>query len=172
MPSCFAAAIGRPRYFHPYHRLWNRCTGASNRPSTHTGSSIPGACILIFEEQIDANLFALGAASTRPLRIAFQSPCSLQHGQKLGGVTESLLCRLGFQLIPVAEAHLCCGSAGTYSILQRRLARQLLKHKINNLEAGHPDLIATANIGCYSFLQQEAHVPVKHWIELLDTSVT
>ncbi len=114
------------------------------------------------------DLSALSAPSQRPLRIAFQSPCSLQHGQKLGGVTESILCRLGFQLIPVAEAHLCCGSAGTYSILQRRLARQLLKNKIKSLEAGHPDLIATANIGCYSFLQQEAHVPVKHWIELLD----
>lgn len=114
------------------------------------------------------DLSALSAASVKSLRIAFQSPCSLQHGQKLGGMTESLLCRLGFQLTPVAEAHLCCGSAGTYSLLQRGLARQLLKNKIRCLEAGHPDLIATANIGCYSFLQQDAHVPVKHWIELLD----
>ena len=116
------------------------------------------------------DLSALSFASTKSLRIAFQSPCSLQHGQKLGGVAESLLCRLGFQLTPVAEAHLCCGSAGTYSILQRRLARQLLKDRVRNLEAGDPDLIATANIGCYSFLQQEAQVPVKHWIELLDAS--
>jgi glycolate oxidase iron-sulfur subunit len=101
-------------------------------------------------------------------RIAFHSPCSLQHGQKLGGVTESLLRKLGFQLTQVRNAHLCCGSAGSYSLLQRSLARRLLKDKVKALEAERPDLIATANIGCQHFLREEARVPVRHWIELLD----
>ncbi|MGH8582911.1 MAG: glycolate oxidase subunit GlcF [Gammaproteobacteria bacterium] len=101
--------------------------------------------------------------------IAFQAPCSLQHGQRLAGVTESLLRRLGFELTLVGDAQTCCGSAGSYSILQPALARRLLRAKIERLEEGRPRLIATANIGCYSFLKTEARVPVKHWIELLDT---
>jgi glycolate dehydrogenase iron-sulfur subunit len=114
------------------------------------------------------DLSTLIPPAPRVRRIAFQAPCSLQHGQKLGGMTESLLQRLGFELTPVMDSHLCCGSAGVYSLLQRSLARPLLQNKIKNLQAGQPDLIATANIGCYSFLQQAASVPVKHWIELLD----
>jgi glycolate oxidase iron-sulfur subunit len=103
-----------------------------------------------------------------PPRMAFHSPCTLQHGQKLAGLTESLLQRLGFHLTQVENSHLCCGSAGTYSLLQRSLSRRLLLDKIEALEKDGPALIATANIGCYQFLQEEAHVPVRHWIELLD----
>ena len=95
------------------------------------------------------------------------SPCSLTHGQGLAGVTESLLSRLGFELTPVADPGLCCGSAGSYSILQPALSRPMLRAKVDALEAGHPDLIATANIGCYAYLRQEARVPVVHWVELL-----
>jgi glycolate oxidase iron-sulfur subunit len=101
-------------------------------------------------------------------KIAFHSPCSLQHGQKLTGAVERILGDAGFNLTPVADAHLCCGSAGTYSILQQALSRQLLDNKIRDLENGEPGVIATANIGCLLHLQTAARVPVKHWIELLD----
>jgi len=103
-----------------------------------------------------------------PEPVAYHSPCTLQHGQRLDGVVEEILQRLGFELTPVADAHLCCGSAGTYSILQPELSRRLLESKLNNLEAGSPALIATANVGCQLHLGGEAGVPVKHWIELLD----
>ncbi len=100
-------------------------------------------------------------------RIAFHSPCSLTHGQRLAGMTETLLSRRGFELTPVRDPGLCCGSAGTYSILQPALSRRLLRAKVEALEAGAPDVIATANIGCYAYLRQEARVPVVHWVELL-----
>ena len=102
--------------------------------------------------------------------IAFQSPCTLQHGQKLAGVVESILQRLGFNLTPVADSHLCCGSAGTYSILQPVISRQLLDEKLSALEEGKPELIVTANIGCQLHLETRAGLPVKHWIELVDES--
>ncbi len=114
------------------------------------------------------DLGPLVAPATEAGPIAFQAPCSLQHGQRLAGVTESLLRRLGFELTLVGDPQACCGSAGSYSILQPVLARRLLRAKLDRLEEGRPRLIATANIGCYSFLKTEARVPVKHWIELLD----
>ncbi len=100
--------------------------------------------------------------------IAYHSPCTLQHGQKLAGRVEALLCRAGYLLTPVADAHLCCGSAGTYSILQGKLSRQLLKNKISALEQGTPELIATGNIGCLAHLESATDRRVVHWIELLD----
>ncbi len=102
-----------------------------------------------------------------PRKIAFQSPCTLQHGQKLGGRVEALLTRLGFELTPVADAHLCCGSAGTYSVLQPKLAKQLRDNKLRTLQSGRPDLIATANIGCLTHLNEVSSVPVRHWLELV-----
>jgi glycolate oxidase iron-sulfur subunit len=105
---------------------------------------------------------------TAPRRIAFQSPCTLQHGQRLNGLVENLLVRLGFELTPVADAHLCCGSAGTYSILQPALSNRLLANKLAALEAGEPELIATANIGCLNHLRSKSKLPVWHWVELLD----
>lgn len=100
--------------------------------------------------------------------IAFHAPCSLQHGLKRPGKVEALLTSLGFRLSPVVDTHLCCGSAGTYSILQKDLSQRLLKNKIRNLEAGKPALIATANIGCLEHLQGETNLQVKHWIELVN----
>ncbi len=100
-------------------------------------------------------------------KIAFQSPCTLQHGQKLGGVVEKILRELGFDLAPVSESHLCCGSAGTYSLLQPDLSGELRRRKLNALQSGAPQQIVTANIGCLSHLSSEATVPVRHWIELL-----
>ncbi|MDC3057804.1 glycolate oxidase subunit GlcF [Litorivicinus sp.] len=100
--------------------------------------------------------------------LAFHSPCTLQHGQKLNGLTEGVLRELGFDLKPVADSHLCCGSAGTYSILQPDLSKQLLKNKVEALEATGAPTIATANIGCQLHLSTGANTPVKHWIELVD----
>ena len=104
----------------------------------------------------------------RPHKVAFQSPCSLQHGLKLSGVVESLLREAGYVLTPVPDAHLCCGSAGTYSILQPELSRRLLHRKVRALEGGFPDEIATANIGCLAHLGTATAVPIRHWIELID----
>jgi glycolate oxidase iron-sulfur subunit len=111
------------------------------------------------------DLSALQPVTNR--RIAFQSPCSLQHGQRLNGVVETLLTRLGYTLTSVREAHLCCGSAGTYSILEPDIANQLRKRKLDTLQEKQPDLIATANIGCLMHLQAASSVPVKHWLEVL-----
>ena len=101
-------------------------------------------------------------------RVAFQSPCSLQHGQQLRGKVEELLRAAAYDLSPVADAHLCCGSAGTYSILQAGLAGRLRERKLAGLSAGGPECIVTANIGCLTHLQGGTQLPVRHWIELLD----
>jgi glycolate oxidase iron-sulfur subunit len=101
-------------------------------------------------------------------KVAFQSPCSLQHGMQLNGRVEEILLALGLELTPVADAHLCCGSAGTYSLLQPKLSGELKAAKLKALEAGRPDVIATANIGCLAHLSDGAKRPVRHWIELLD----
>ena len=105
-------------------------------------------------------------------RVAFHAPCTLQHGQKLPQVTESLLARFGFKLTPVADAHICCGSAGTYSIFQPAISKQLKSNKVRNLLAGQPDIIATANIGCQLQIQSGSNQAVVHWIELVDRVVT
>ena len=104
-------------------------------------------------------------------RVAFHSPCTLQHGQQLRGKVEALLTRVGYELAPVRDAHLCCGSAGTYSILQPELAGKLRDNKIAALESGKPDTILTANVGCQAHLQGATNMPVRHWIELLDETL-
>ncbi len=101
-------------------------------------------------------------------RAAFHPPCSLQHGQNIKGVTERLLERAGFELTPVPDAHLCCGSAGTYSILQPELAERLKHNKLSALGSGRPELIATANIGCLAHLQTGTEIPVVHWVVALE----
>lgn len=98
-------------------------------------------------------------------RVAFQSPCTLQHGQKLAGVTETLLRQMGFELTPVPDDHQCCGSAGTYSILQPQLAQAVREKKLAALHTGAPERILTANIGCLLHLQQATETPVCHWLE-------
>ncbi len=99
--------------------------------------------------------------------ITFHSPCTLQHGQKLQGVVEEALRKLGYRVNPVKDAHLCCGSAGTYSIFQPSLSKQLRTQKLANLLAEKTNMIVTANIGCLMHLQKGTSVPVKHWIEIL-----
>jgi glycolate oxidase iron-sulfur subunit len=101
-------------------------------------------------------------------KIAFHAPCTLQHGLKKKGAVEAMLVQLGFNLMPVADAHLCCGSAGTYSILQPELSNHLRSNKISALTQGAPQAILTANIGCQSHLQSATPLLVRHWIEALD----
>ena len=109
------------------------------------------------------------------VRVAFQSPCSLQHGQQLHGTVETILEKAGFTLTAVRDAHLCCGSAGTYSLLQPEISAELHDRKLAALHEGGPQCIATANIGCLAHLQggneDGGAPPVRHWIELLDEAV-
>ncbi len=100
-------------------------------------------------------------------KVAWHAPCTLRHGQRVAGTVEGLLTRVGLDLVDVADAHICCGSAGIYSLLQRRLAGKLRDNKLANLMTGGPDIIATANIGCQMHLAATASVPVVHWAELV-----
>jgi glycolate oxidase iron-sulfur subunit len=117
----------------------------------------------------DEPLEKLGVQSGQ--RLAFHCPCTLQHAQKLGGAVEAILTSLGFNLTAVPDSHLCCGSAGTYSITQPELSRQLRDNKLNALESGHPEVIVTANIGCQSHLDGAGRTPVRHWIELVEAAL-
>ncbi len=101
------------------------------------------------------------------MRVAFHSPCTLQHGLQINGRVESILNNFGIETTSVRNSHLCCGSAGTYSLLQPKLSQQLLDDKLNCLNEGKPDAIVTANIGCLMHLQSKSKIPVKHWIELI-----
>jgi glycolate oxidase iron-sulfur subunit len=101
-------------------------------------------------------------------RVAYQSSCTLQHGQKLGGTVETLLQRCGYELTPVRDSHLCCGAAGTYTLLQPEFSQQLLDNKLAALNEGKPEVIASANIGCQMHLASASKLPVKPWIELLE----
>ncbi|MEO8307803.1 MAG: glycolate oxidase subunit GlcF [Pseudomonadota bacterium] len=105
-------------------------------------------------------------------RVAYHAPCSLQHGLKVRGLVEKLLMGMGAQLLPVAEGHLCCGSAGTYTLLQPQISRKLGQSKVRALMAPRPDVILSANIGCLAQIAKGADVPVQHWIEWVDARIT
>jgi len=109
---------------------------------------------------------------THQLRVAFHAPCTLQHALKVSGVVEPLLIAAGYTLTRVSESAKCCGSAGTYSILQPELSEHLRRAKVAALEGGAPDVIATANIGCLTHLRSGASTPVCHWVELLAARLT
>ena len=113
----------------------------------------------------EQDLSLLGIQDSR--KIAFHPPCTLQHGQKLKGRVEAILQAVGFELVAVKDEHICCGSAGTYSLLQSSLANQLKALKLENLEAKTPELIVTANVGCQTHLETGTRIPVVHWLELL-----
>jgi glycolate oxidase iron-sulfur subunit len=112
-------------------------------------------------------------STTRPtVRLAYHPPCTLQHGQQLRGGVEKHLTALGFEVsIAGSESHLCCGSAGTYSVLQPELAYQLRDRKLANLTPQQPQAIVSANIGCIQHLQTGTSIPVRHWIEVLDEAM-
>ena len=113
-------------------------------------------------------LAALPPVAMEEQRIAFHAPCTLQHGQGIRGVVEALLAAAGYHLTMVPDSHLCCGSAGTYSVLQPELALRLRDNKLAALSSGRPELIVTANIGCLAHLQAGTALSVRHWIETLD----
>lgn len=105
--------------------------------------------------------------------LVFHPPCTLQHGQQLRGGVESSLRELGFDVtLAATESHLCCGSAGTYSVLQPTLSTQLRDRKLQHLQATTPEVIVSANIGCITHLQSGTDTPVRHWIEVLDDALT
>jgi glycolate dehydrogenase iron-sulfur subunit len=118
-----------------------------------------------------ADLARAGLTPGSGPRVAWQAPCTLQHGQRVTGRVEALLAAAGCLLEPVAGATLCCGSAGTYSVLQPELAQELRRRKLEGLSIGQPEIIATANIGCLSHLRETSPVPVRHWIELVDEAL-
>jgi glycolate oxidase iron-sulfur subunit len=122
--------------------------------------------VVAAEREALKTLLAKGAVPTGP--VAYHAPCSLQHGLKQKGIVESLLRDAGFALTPVPDSHVCCGSAGTYSILQSELSGRLLANKVKGLESGSPSAICTSNIGCLLHIESGTSKPVSHWIELLD----
>lgn len=110
-------------------------------------------------------------ASGVPTRVVFHAPCTLQHGQRIRGVVEQWLTSLGVAPSYVPDAHLCCGSAGTYSVLQPELSRQLRTSRLDALHSSGPAQILSANIGCIAHLQAGTTTPVRHWIEWLDEAM-
>ena len=130
---------------------------------------VSALCKDISEILIEEDLSSLSTNNTSKIKnVAFHSPCTLQHAQQIAGTVEKIIQQAGYTLTVVADSHLCCGSAGTYSILQPKLSQQLLTNKVSSLQNGEPDCIVTANIGCQLHIESKATVPVKHWIELLD----
>ncbi len=128
----------------------------------------PSEILAVEHERLQALLAAQPAARGK---LAFHAPCTLQHGLKIRGVIEELLSAAGYSLVTVADGHLCCGSAGTYSLLQPELSSRLRDNKLTALTAGSPQAIATANIGCLTHLQAGSELPVRHWVELLDEAL-
>jgi len=108
------------------------------------------------------------AGAGEPQRVVFHPPCTLQHAQAIRGAVESLLAALGAEVAPAGEAHFCCGSAGTYSLLQPELSTQLRDRRLGHLQAPRPAAILSANIGCIAHLQSGTDTPVQHWIEWVD----
>lgn len=107
-------------------------------------------------------------SSAPNLRVAYHSACSLQHGQKLHSLAPRLLREAGFTVLDIPESHICCGSAGTYSLLQPEMSSQLRDRKARNIESVRPDVIATGNIGCITQIAQATGIPIVHTVELLD----
>jgi glycolate oxidase iron-sulfur subunit len=119
--------------------------------------------------EVLAESMAPGATNApQSLRVAYHSACSLQHGQKLHAVAPGLLRNAGFTVLDIPESHICCGSAGTYSMLQPEMSGQLRDRKVRNIESVKPDVIATGNIGCITQIAQATGIPIVHTVELLD----
>lgn len=124
------------------------------------------------DKVVDASEFlakaGLALAAAQPFRkVAWHSPCTLQHGQRLGSQVESMLEASGYELAQVVDENQCCGSAGSYSLFEPEMAAQLRRRKLESLRAGAPEAIATANVGCQMFLGQASEIPVYHWLELV-----
>jgi glycolate oxidase iron-sulfur subunit len=119
-----------------------------------------------FEEQLRARAGAPVAG-----RVAYHPPCTLQHGQQIRGKVEGVLRAVGIDVVLCADSHLCCGSAGSYSLLQPEISLQLRDRKLANLSDTGADTIVSANVGCTAHLQSGTDTPVLHWIELIDRAL-
>ncbi len=129
---------------------------------------VSAATLDLSEVITDEDLAKIAVARGAGPVVAWQAPCTLQHGQAIAGRVEALLEAAGFRLAPVSDQKLCCGSAGTYSLLQPELSAELRRRKIAALMTGSPTVVATANIGCLEHLRVASPVPVRHWVELVD----
>lgn len=154
-----------------YNKVLENDSNYANKAEHISQHSFDIAEILIQEEQTLLNKLQNSRSSIAGRKVAFHSPCTLQHGLSITGVVERLLTAAGCELVSVADSHLCCGSAGTYSIFEPKLSKQLRDNKLRALSAEQPEVIATANIGCLSHMQPVADVPVKHWVELIDEAL-
>ena len=122
-------------------------------------------------EYLDENVklnFITKSKSEKKYRIAYHSACSMQHGQKIHKQPINLIKKTGNEVFDIPEGHLCCGSAGTYSLLQNDIAKELLKNKISNIEKIEPQIISTGNIGCITQIAQGTKIPILHTIEIID----
>ncbi len=122
-------------------------------------------------ELIDAQQLAAVVRRLPVRQVAWHAPCTLQHGQRLGGRVEALLRAIGAEVSIPEESHLCCGSAGTYSVLQQALSKQLRERKLHHLAAGSPQRVLSANVGCIQHLQGGTQMPVQHWLEYVDEAL-
>jgi len=170
--AIIANASGCGAQLKDYEKLLASDASYASAAATIASKSFDIAEILVNEEQ---NLIAKLEAKKSNFsgkKVAFHSPCTLQHGQSIVGVVERFLSAAGYDVLPVIDSHLCCGSAGTYSIFEPKLSKQLRENKISALSSGQPDVIATANIGCLSHMMPATNIPVKHWVELIDDALS
>ena len=120
-------------------------------------------------EYLDENLkLNINTNTEKKYKIAYHSACSMQHGQKVHQQPKDLISKTGNEVLEIPEGHLCCGSAGTYNILQSEIATKLLKDKVKNIESTNPEIISTGNIGCITQISNGTNIPILHTIELLD----
>ena len=134
-------------------------------PGQHRAGKISELAVDITELLTD---LGLPTGSSKGLKVAYHSACSLQHGQRIVSAPKELLKDAGFEVVEPADSHLCCGSAGTYNILQPEISAKLKSNKVQALEAKSPDVIASGNIGCMMQISTGTTVPVVHTVELLD----
>ena len=135
-------------------------------------AKIIGELTLDFSQLALKELSGSNFKARQERRVAFHNPCSMQHGLGLTGIVESILIQLGYHVCWVNDAHLCCGSAGTYSLLQAEISSQLRSKKQQALVVDTPDVIATANIGCQMQIANGSNIPVVHWVELLNDAMS
>ena len=122
-------------------------------------------------EYLDENVklnFVKNKENDKKYKIAYHSACSMQHGQKIHDIPINLIKKTGNQVFDIPDGHLCCGSAGTYNLLQSDIAKKLLKNKISNIEKIKPQFIATGNIGCITQIANGTKIPILHTVEIID----
>ncbi len=164
-----STASGCGTFAKDYGHVLRHADAATSAAGARVGAATRDLC-----EVIDPAALAVAVATDtkkrETVRVAWQAPCSLQHGQRSSttGKVEALLRAAGCELVATRDPTLCCGSAGTYSILQPELSRELRTRKLDSLLGDQPTAIATANIGCLEHLRQASPVPVRHWIEIVD----